>query len=129
MDSSSSRKDPEQICEVEILSKNVGDDHHGNFEVCKASFTDVSTFAASPDIVVIIHINIEDHFFVRWNERFLVTRIMSIRWNVVHRAYIDFVWHPADKSLLELLSCLKAKIAAVDIIRKSKGKLSVVEVL
>ena len=111
------------------MAKDVSDDHHGNLQVFEAFFTDISTFAASPDIVIIVHINIKDHFFVSWHERFFVTCIVSIRRYVIHCTYIDLVWNPADEGLLELFSCLEAKIATVDIVCQSKGKLSVMEIL
>ena len=110
------------------MSKDVGDDHHCNFEVGKTSLADISTFAASSHIIIIIHINIKHHLFVGRNKGLLVTSVVSVWRDVVHGTNVDLVWDPVDKGLLELLSCFKAQITAVDVIRKSKGKLSVVEV-
>ena len=71
-----------------------------------------------PNIVVIIHINIENHLFVSWDECLFIASIMAVRRDVVNCSHIDLVRHSAYQSVSKSFGVFKAKVSAVNIICK-----------
>lgn len=128
VNTSTPREHPEQVGEVKVIDKSVGDDLHGNLEVGETAFTNVGALAARPHIIVVIHIDIEDHFFLHRHECFLVARVVSIGRNIVHCSNINLEGDSVNQCLLKLLRILEAKVATVDIVGKGERKLSLMEV-
>lgn len=128
VNTSTTREHPEKVRKVKVFNKGVRDDDHGNFEVGEAAFADVGPLAARANIIVIIHIDIEDHFFLHGHERFFVARVVTIWRNVVHCSNVNFVRHSINQRLFELLSIFEAQVATVNIVGQSERKLSLVEV-
>lgn len=72
VNTSSARKDPQKIGKVEIFLANLRNNHHGNFQVRKATFANFGSRAARSDLIVLVHINIENHFLLQGHKGFLV---------------------------------------------------------
>ena len=108
VNTSTAREDPQQIGKVKVLSQYLSDNDHCNLEVGEAPLAYVCPFAAGSNIVVVVHIDIEDHLFVGGNEGFFVTSIVSVGWDVVYSTDVDFVWYSVHQCFFEVFSCLEA---------------------
>jgi len=128
VNTSTAGKDPKQVHEVKVFLQRLLDNMHRNLQVGKASLAHVGTLAARPHIIVIVHINIEDHLFLQRHECFLVARIVTIWRNIIDGSNIDLVGNFVDEGLSEVLSVLEAKVTTVDVISECKTKLALMEV-
>jgi len=61
----SARKNPKYVLEVEVFNQNISQDNHSNFKVLPTLFAHICPSAAAPDIIIVVHINIKHHFFMR----------------------------------------------------------------
>jgi len=116
VNTSTTRKDPKEVLEVKVFREDIRDDLHCNLEVGETAFANVGALAARTHIIVIVHINIEDHLFLHGHKGFLVASVVSIWRNIVNCSNINLVWHSIDQSLSELLGILEAQVATIDIV-------------
>ena len=129
MNTSPSTENPQQVLKIEIFVQYLRNDIHRHLQILEALNADCSTCATCPNIIVIVHINIEDHFFVCWHKCFFVACVMTIGRNVVHCAHIDLVRNSVYQCFLETICILETQIAAIYIICQCKRELSLMEVL
>ena len=101
---------------------------HCDLEVSKAPFAHIGALAARPHIIVVIHINIEDHLLLHWNKGLFVTCVVTVWRNIVDGSNIDLVRHFVNQRLPKVLCVLKAKVAAVDVVGEGKAELALVKV-
>eukprot|EP00355_Strombidium_rassoulzadegani_P004226 CAMPEP_0168621708 /NCGR_PEP_ID=MMETSP0449_2-20121227/7851_1 /TAXON_ID=1082188 /ORGANISM="Strombidium rassoulzadegani, Strain ras09" /LENGTH=155 /DNA_ID=CAMNT_0008662871 /DNA_START=688 /DNA_END=1155 /DNA_ORIENTATION=- len=127
MNTSSTGEDPEAVLEHEFVFDEVVEELGSHVEELPALLADVGSRAARPHFVVRVHVDIKDHLLLQRHEHLVVDFFGGGL--VEDGSDIDLVRHSGHKSALELLCSLEAEVAAVDVVGKSKGKLSVVEVV
>lgn len=116
MDTSTSREDPEEACEPKVIMQGLGHYLGGHYHELPALLTDLGSLTACSHIIIVCHINIKDHFFLKWNKgNFLHSQVLG-RWVVVDSSNINLEGHLLNQSLLELSRILEAQIPAVHII-------------
>ena len=128
VNTTTSGEHPQQVWEVKVFRADVLNDLHGNFEVGKAALTHIGALAASSYIIVVVHVNIENHFFGGRHKSLFVACIMAIWRNIVNSSNIDLMRYSFAKNLSEVLGIFKAKVPAVDVVGKGERKLSLVEI-
>eukprot|EP00356_Strombidium_inclinatum_P005024 CAMPEP_0170501258 /NCGR_PEP_ID=MMETSP0208-20121228/37718_1 /TAXON_ID=197538 /ORGANISM="Strombidium inclinatum, Strain S3" /LENGTH=149 /DNA_ID=CAMNT_0010779697 /DNA_START=706 /DNA_END=1155 /DNA_ORIENTATION=+ len=127
MDTSSSGEDPEGVREIEILAQHIREQLGSYVEVGPALLADLGARAASSDVVIRVHIDIEDHLLFCWDEHLVVGLLR--RGLVEHCADIDLVGDLAHQTGVQLVGRFEAKVPAVDVVGEREGELTVVEVL
>ena len=101
---------------------------HRNLQVGKTTLTDIGALTARPHIIVVVHIDIEDHLFLHRYESLFVTCVVTVGRNIINGSNIDFVGDLVDQRLPKMLSILEAKVTTVDIVGQGEAKLTLVEV-
>jgi hypothetical protein len=96
VDTSSAGEDPKDIFEVKVLIEDVCEDHHCHLHILPTLVAHRSSRAARAHIIVIVHINIKDHFLLKRHECPLVTGIVAVWGNIVDSANINFVGAAVD---------------------------------
>jgi hypothetical protein len=129
VNTSSTGKHPKDVLEIEIFIENHSQNFHGGNRVRPASLADVGSFTARTDIIIHVHIDIEDHFLLQGHEGFFVTSVVSIRLNIEHCADINFKGKSVDKGCLKLFCRFEAQIATVNVVFKGKRELTLVEIV
>ena len=129
VDATTPGEDPEDVLDVEVLLEDLGDELRGEAWKRPASLANLGARAALSDIVIGVHINIEDYLLLLRHEGLLVGLQVSLRRDIVHGAQVDLVRHATHKCRLELLSGLETQVPAVDVVGEGEGEFAVEEVV
>lgn len=129
MDSSPAGEDPQKSFEVEVFDEHSVDNLDSHDHVLPAEFADGRSSAAAAHIVVVTHIDIEDHLFFERNESLSICGVVLGRSHIVDSSNIDLVRDLVLERLVEVLCLFEAEVAAVDVILQSERKFALIEVL
>jgi hypothetical protein len=127
MDTSTTRKDPKECFESKILCQCVIQNLRSTRHIAPTLLANFCTFTTCSHIVIVSHINIENHFFLDWNENLFLSRQMILRRDIENSSNIYFMRCPRYQCFLKFLWSLKAEISTVDVILKCERELTVVE--
>ena len=108
MDTSAAGEDPEHGLEAEVVRERVVEDQRRAGHVGPALAADFGARATGSHVVIVRHIDIEDHLFLRRNENFLLRRQMVLGRDVKDGSDIYLVRRPRYQGLLEFLRRLEA---------------------
>merc|ERR1719232_198536 len=123
MNSTSSREHPEQVLEVEILSKSSVDDLDGYGHECPAFGANLGSRTTVSYFIIVCHINIKHQFSFLWRE---IGQLLVIRGpGVVDCANVNLVWTLLDHLRLQLLLVGEAEVPEVDVVLQGEGELPV----
>ena len=128
VNTSSAREYPQKVIEVKVLVERVLDHVHCDFEVGETTLANIGALAASPHIIIVVHINIEHHLFLHGHEGLFIACVVAIWRNIINGSNINLVWDFIDERLPEVLSIFEAKVTTVNIVSKGETKLALVEV-
>ena len=129
MNTSSAREHPEHGLEPKVVGECIVEHHGGARHVGPALAADLGALAARAHVVVVGHVDIEDHLLSHRHENLFLRGQVVLRRHVEHSTDIDLVWGAGNQRFFELLGRLEAEVAAVDVVFEGEGKLTVVEEL
>lgn len=129
MDTTTTREDPHDVLDVEVLLQDHVDQLGGQARESPTTLTNLGTLAALSDVIVSIHIDIKDHFLFLWDERLFVSLEMA-RWrHIINCAKINFVRNSAHQCGLEFFRCFETEITTINVVSKSESEFTIVEII
>mmetsp|Transcript_22985 Transcript_22985/g.58083 ORF Transcript_22985/g.58083 Transcript_22985/m.58083 type:complete len:236 (+) Transcript_22985:859-1566(+) len=92
-----------EVLETKVVNQNLPEEEHGGFEKRPALGTNLRAGATGADLVVVVHVDIENEFSFDWKEQVLVQAVFCPWLHAVDRANLHAVWFVFQNRLLPVL--------------------------